>query len=65
MLLPNIRGKGEICRERPTPRPQENYRGYENIADSDGQLILPLLPDGQIFVVTSSLMQILTAIGLF
>ena len=65
MLLPNIRGKGEICRERPTPRPQENYRGYENIADSDGTLILPPLPHSHTFVVTSSLMQMLIAKGLF
>ena len=46
-------------RQPPAPRPQEYYRGYENIADSDGPLIFPPLPHGQTFVVTSSLMQML------
>ena len=40
-------------------------RGYYNIADSDGPLVLPPLPQGHTFVVTSSMMQMLTARGLF
>ena len=35
------------------------------ISDSDGPLVLPPLPPGHTFVVTSSLMQILTARALF
>ena len=49
--------------QNPAPRPQEYYRGYDNIADSDGPLVLPSLPPGHTFVVTSSLMQMLTARG--
>ena len=40
-VLPDIRGKGKIRRQLPSPRPQEYYRGYENIADYDGPLVLP------------------------
>ena len=60
-----IRGEGEILRQPPAPRPQEYFRGYENIVDSDGPLVLPLLPHDHTFVVTSSLMQMFTAISLF
>ena len=49
----------------PFHGPQAYYRGYDNIADSDGPLVLPPLPIGHTFVVTSSLMQMLTARGLF
>ena len=52
-------------RQPPTPHPQEYYRGNVNISDSDGPLVLPPLPQGHTFVVTSSLMQMLTARGLF
>ena len=45
--------------------PQEYYRGYDNIVDSDGLLVLPPLPPDHTFVVTSSLMQMLTTRGLF
>ena len=64
-IIPDIRGEGEIWRQPPAPRPQEYYRGYEHIADSDGLLVFPPLPHDQTFVVTSSLMQMLTARGLF
>ena len=40
-------------------------RGNMNILDSDGPLVLPLLPPEHTFVVTSSLMQMLIARGLF
>ncbi|WMV51220.1 hypothetical protein MTR67_044605 [Solanum verrucosum] len=40
-------------------------RGNVNIADFDGPLVLPPLPLGHTFVVTSSLMQMFTARGLF
>ena len=49
----------------PVPRPQAYYRGYDNTADLDGPLVLPPLPTGHTFDVTSSLMQMLTARGLF
>ena len=51
--------------QNTAPRPQEYYRGYDNIADYDGPLVLPPLPQGHTFEVTSSLMQMLTARGLF
>ena len=49
----------------PGPRQHDNYRGNIDIADSDGPIVLPPLPPGHTFVVTSSLMQMLTARGLF
>ena len=49
----------------PSPRTQEFYRGNMIITNSDGPLVLPHLPHGHTFVVTSSLMMILTARGLF
>ena len=49
----------------PGPRQHANYRGNIDIPDSDGLIILPPLPPGHTFVVTSSLMQMLTARGLF
>ena len=51
--------------QNPVPRPQAYYRGDVNIADSDGPVVFPPLPTGHTFVVTSSLMQMLTARGLF
>ena len=58
-------GKCNPRRQPPTLRPQEYYRGNVNITDSDGPLVLPPLPQGHTFVVTSSLMEILTARGFF
>ena len=58
-------GEDNPRRQRRAPRPQMYYRGNVNITDSDGPLALPLLPQGHTFVVTSSLMQMLTARGLF
>ena len=40
------------------------YRGNINISDSDGPLVLPHLPQGRTFLVSSSLMYRLTARGL-
>ena len=64
-LLPDAPGENKQRGQNPAPRPQEYCRGYENIEDSDGPLVLPPLPPGHTFVVTSSLMQMLTARGLF
>ena len=64
-LISNIHGEGEIRRQPPAPRPQEYYRGYKNIAESDGPLVLHPLPHDHTFVVTSSLMQMFTAKGWF
>ena len=58
-------GEGAMRRQPPFPRPQECYRGNFNIADSDGPLVQPPLPQGHSFVVTSSFMQMLTARGFF
>ena len=64
-LLPDDLGENQQRGQNPAPRPQEYYRGYDNIADSDGPLVLsPLLQD-HTFVVTSSLMPMLIAKGLF
>ena len=64
-LLPDAPGENQQRGQNPAPRPQEYYIGYDNITDSDGPLFLPPLPPGHTFVITSILMQILTAIGLF
>ena len=64
-LLPDAPGEHQQNGQNPAPRPQAYYRGYDNIAHSDGPLVLPPLPPGHTFVVTSSLMQMLTARGLF
>ena len=63
--LPDDPGENQQTGQNPAPRPQEYYRGYDNIADSDGPLVLPPLPQCHTFVVTSSPMQILIARGLF
>ena len=64
-MLPDALGEHQQRGQKPAPRPQAYCRGYDNIVDSDGPLVLPLLPTGHTFVVTSSLMQMLTARGLF
>ena len=64
-LLRDAMGDNQQRGQNPASRPQENYRSYDNIIDSDGALVLPLLPLGHTFVVTSSLMQMLIAKGLF
>ena len=50
--------------QNTAPRQQEYYKGYDNIADSDGPVVLSPLPQGHTFVVTSSLMQMFTSRGL-
>ena len=45
--------------------PQEYIRENVNITDSDGPLVLPPLPHGHTFMVTSSLMHILITRVLF
>ena len=47
------------------PHPQEYYRGNVNIKYFDGPLVLPPLPQGHTFMVTSSWMQMLTTKGLY
>ena len=64
-MLPDAPCEHQQRGQNPVPRPQAYYRGYDNITDSDGPLVLPTLPTGHTFVVTSSLMQMLTARGLF
>ena len=64
-MLPDALGEHQQRGQNPVPWSHEYYRGYDNIADSDGPLVLPPLPTGHTFVVTSSLMQMLTARGLF
>ena len=59
-LLPDAPGEHQQRGKNPAPQPHEYYRGYDNIANSDGPLVLPPLPPGHTFVVTSSLMQMLT-----
>ena len=55
-LLPEAPGEHQQRGKNPVPRLQTYYRRYDNIADSDGPLVLPPLPTGHTFVVTSSLM---------
>ena len=64
-MLPDAPGEHQQRGQNPAPRPHAYYRGYDNIADSDGPVVLPPLPTGHTFVVTSSLMQMHTARGLF
>lgn len=64
-LLLDDTGENQQWGQKPAPRPQEYYRGYDNIVDFDRPLVLPPLPQRHTFVVTSSLMQMLTARGLF
>ena len=64
-LLVDAPGEHQQRGQNPAPRPQEYYKGYDNIADSNGPLVLPPQPPGHTFMVTSILMQILTSIGLF
>ena len=58
-------GDDAMRRQPPVLRLQEFYKGNINITDSDGLLVLPPLPKGHTFMVTISLMQMLTARGLF
>ena len=39
-LLPDDLGENQQRGQNPAPRHQEYYRGYDNIADSDGPLVL-------------------------
>ena len=64
-LLPDDLGENQQMGQNTAPRQQEYYKGYDNIADSDGPVVLSPLPQGHTFVVTSSLMQMLIARGLF
>ncbi|WMV13812.1 hypothetical protein MTR67_007197 [Solanum verrucosum] len=67
-LVENILGdapRAQEPQEPQGPRLYENFRVNLNIADFDGPLVLPPLPQGHTFVVTSSLMQMLTMTGLF
>ena len=64
-LAENQLGNAVMVHGPPDPQLNANYRGNINIVDSDGPLVLPHLPLGHTFVVTSSLMQMFTAKGLF
>ena len=64
-LLPDDPGENKQRGQYPAPRPQEYYSGYDNITDSDGPLVFPPLQEGHTIVVSSSLMQMLTARCLF
>ena len=74
-FLPPIEVHNQIAAEKlvddtlrmqpPIPHSQEFYRVNVNITDYDGPLFLPPLPHGHTFVVTSSLMYMLTERGLF
>ena len=58
-------GDGTLRRQHPASLPQEYYRGNVNIKYFDGPLVLPPLPQGHTFMVTSSWMQMLTTKGLY
>ena len=58
-------GYGNPSRQPPAPRPQEYYRGNVNIAEFDWPFVLPPLPHGHTFMVTSSLMHMLITRVLF
>ena len=63
-LLPGDPGENQQRGQNPASRPQKYYKGYDNILNSDGTLVFPPLPQGHTFVVTSSLMEMLTNRGL-
>ena len=43
-MLPDALGEHQQRGQNPVPRPQAYYRGYDNIADSDGTLACLLYP---------------------
>ncbi|WMV40905.1 hypothetical protein MTR67_034290 [Solanum verrucosum] len=61
----NLLGDTLRVQNPPEPRLQDNYRVEFNAVESEGPIVLPPLPPGHTFVVTRSLMQMLTARGLF
>jgi len=61
----NLIGDALRVQNPPEPRFRDNYRVDFNAVESEGLIVLPLLPLGYTFVVTSSLMQMLTTRGLF
>ena len=58
-------GDDAMRRQPPVLRLQEFYKGNINITDSDGLLVLPPLPYRHTFMVTSSLIKMLTTRGFF
>ena len=58
-------GEGNSRRKPPAPHPKEYYRGNVNITNFDGPFVLLPPPYGRTSVVSSNLMQMLTARGLF
>ena len=48
-LLPDDPGENKQRGQNLAPRPEEYYKGYDNIADSDGTSVLPPLPQGHTF----------------
>ena len=61
-LLPDDPGENKQKAQNPAPRPQKYYRRYDDIAEYVGQFSGPLY-HRHTFVVTSILMQMLTARG--
>uniref|UniRef100_M1DY00 Integrase core domain containing protein n=1 Tax=Solanum tuberosum TaxID=4113 RepID=M1DY00_SOLTU len=61
----NLLREAVRVQDQPEPRLHDNYRVNFNVAESNGPLVLPPLPPRHTFVVTSSLMQMLIARGLF
>uniref|UniRef100_M1DNK8 Integrase core domain containing protein n=1 Tax=Solanum tuberosum TaxID=4113 RepID=M1DNK8_SOLTU len=61
----NLLGDALRIPDPPGPRQHDNYRVNFNAVESDGPLVLPPLPPGPTLMVTRSLMQMLTARGLF
>ena len=45
-MLPEALCEHQQRGQNPVPLPQAYCRGYDNIADSDGPLVLPPLPTG-------------------
>uniref|UniRef100_M1DHM5 Uncharacterized protein n=1 Tax=Solanum tuberosum TaxID=4113 RepID=M1DHM5_SOLTU len=61
----NVLGDALRVQDPPERRLRDNYRVEFNTVESEGPIVLPPLPLGHTFVVTSSLMQMLTVRGLF
>uniref|UniRef100_M1DQY8 Uncharacterized protein n=1 Tax=Solanum tuberosum TaxID=4113 RepID=M1DQY8_SOLTU len=61
----NLLGDALRVQNPPEPRLCDNYKVDFNTVESEGPIILPHLPPGITFMVTSSLMQMLTTRGLF
>uniref|UniRef100_M1DR34 Uncharacterized protein n=1 Tax=Solanum tuberosum TaxID=4113 RepID=M1DR34_SOLTU len=61
----NLRDDALRVHNPSEPRLRDNYRVNFNIVEFECPIVLPPLPPGHTFVVTSSLMQMLMTRGLF